>query len=58
MVVALTLAAIFTSERLRNKRISQTLIFMTSLIPSPSIFFIFLGSLQYAGPLNFTPGRS
>ena len=55
MVVALVLAAIFTSERLKNKRISQTLIFMTSIIPSTSIFFIFLGSLQYAERLIFTP---
>jgi ABC-type sugar transport system permease subunit len=55
MVVALALAAIFTSERLRKKRISQTLIFMTSIIPSTSIFFIFLGSLQYAERLIFTP---
>ncbi|HSL45201.1 MAG TPA: sugar ABC transporter permease [Anaerolineales bacterium] len=55
MVVALGLAAIFTSERLKNKRISQTLIFMTSIIPSTSIFFIFLGSLDYADRLFFTP---
>jgi len=55
MVVALALAAIFTSERLKNKRISQTLIFMTAIIPSTSIFFIFLGSLQYADRLIFRP---
>ena len=55
MVVALALAAIFTSDRLKNKRISQTLIFMTAIIPSTSIFFIFLGSLQYAERLIFTP---
>lgn len=55
MVVALALAAIFTSERLKNKRISQTLIFMTAVIPGTSIFFIFLGSLQYAQRLIFTP---
>src|SRR5512134_382481 len=55
MVVALGLAAIFTSERLKNKRISQTLIFMTAIIPSTSIFFIFLGSLEYARRLIFTP---
>jgi ABC-type sugar transport system permease subunit len=55
MFVALGLAAIFTSERLKNKRISRTLIFMTSIIPSTSIFFIFLGSLQYADHLFFTP---
>lgn len=55
MIVALALAAIFTSERLKNKRFSQTLIFMTAIIPSTSIFFIFLGSLQYAERLIFTP---
>jgi ABC-type sugar transport system permease subunit len=55
MVVALALAAIFTSERLKNKRISRTLIFMTSIIPSTSIFFIFLGSLEYADRLIFKP---
>jgi ABC-type sugar transport system permease subunit len=55
MVVALGLAAVFTSDRLKNKRLSQTLIFMTAIIPSTSIFFIFLGSLQYAERLIFTP---
>src|SRR5215212_10431523 len=55
MILALALAAIFTSERLKNKRLSQTLIFMTSIIPSTSIFFIFLGSLQYAQRLILTP---
>jgi len=55
MVVALILAAIFTSERLRNKQLLRTLIFMTSIIPSTSIFFIFLGSLEYADRLIFTP---
>jgi len=48
MVVALALAGIFTSPRLKNKRASRTLLFMTSIIPATSIFFIFLGSLQYA----------
>lgn len=57
MVVALGLAAIFTSDRLSNKHLSQTLIFMTSIIPSTSIFFIFLGSLQYADRLIFTPNN-
>lgn len=55
MVVALALAAIFTSHRLKNKRASRTLLFMTSIIPATSIFFIFLGSLQYAERLIFTP---
>ena len=48
MAVALVLAGIFTSARLKNKRASRTLLFMTSIIPATSIFFIFLGSLQYA----------
>jgi oligogalacturonide transport system permease protein len=55
MAVALALAAIFTSERLKNKRFAQTLIFMTSIIPATSVFFIFLGSIQYADRLIFTP---
>jgi len=55
MVVALGLAAVFTSERLRNKQLLRTLVFMTSIIPSTSIFFIFLGSLEYADRLIFTP---
>jgi multiple sugar transport system permease protein len=55
MIVALALAAIFTSERLKNKRVLRTLLFMTAIIPSTSIFFIFLGSLQYADQLFFTP---
>jgi oligogalacturonide transport system permease protein len=55
MVVALALAAIFTSERLKNKRFAQTLIFMTSIIPATSVCFIFLGSIQYADRLIFTP---
>jgi ABC-type sugar transport system permease subunit len=55
MVVALLLAAVFTSDRLKNRRFSQTLIFMTSIIPATSIFFIFLGSLQYADQLILRP---
>ena len=55
MVVALALAAIFTSERIINKRVSQTLIFMTSIIPATSIFFIFQGTLEYANRLYFKP---
>ena len=53
--VALALAAVFTHERVKNKRLSQTLIFMTSIIPATSVFFIFLGSLQYADRLILTP---
>lgn len=55
MIVALVLAAILTSERLKGKSTLRTLIFMTSIIPSTSIFFIFLGSLEYADRLIFTP---
>jgi ABC-type sugar transport system permease subunit len=55
MIVALVLAAIFTSPRLKNKNVLRTLVFMTSIIPSASIFFIFLGSLEYADRLIFTP---
>lgn len=55
MVVALALAAILTSERLKNRELLRTLIFMTSIIPAASIFFIFLGSLEYADRLIFTP---
>lgn len=57
MVVALALAAIFTSPRLKGKRLAQTLIFMTSIIPATSIFFIFLGTLQYADRLFFKPNN-
>ena len=55
MVVALGLAAVFTSARLKFKQVSQTLIFMTSIIPATSIFFIFLGALQYAQRLIIEP---
>ena len=55
MIVALLLAAIFTSKRLKNKSLLRTLIFLTSIIPATSIFFIFLGALQYAERLIFTP---
>ena len=55
LIVALALAAIFTSDRLKNKQISRTLIFMTSVIPATSIFFIFFGSLDYVNRLIATP---
>ena len=55
MIVALFLAAIFTSKRLKNRSLLRTLIFLTSIIPATSIFFIFLGALQYAERLIFTP---
>jgi len=54
MVVALALAAIFTSARLANKQLLRTLVFMTSIIPSTSMFFIFIGSLEYADRLFFS----
>ena len=55
LAVALVLAAIFSSNRVKNKRLSQTLIFMTSIIPGTSVFFIFLGSLQYLDRLIIRP---
>lgn len=55
MAVALALAAVFTSQRLKGRSLLRTLVFMTSIIPSASIFFIFLGSLQYAERLIFRP---
>lgn len=55
MVVALALAAVFTSDRLKNKRLLRTLIFMTAIIPSTSVFFVLLGSMEYAERLIFQP---
>ena len=55
MIVALLLAAIFTSKRLKNKSFLRTLIFLTSIIPATSVFFIFLGTLEYADRLIFQP---
>lgn len=43
MVVALALAAIFCSDRLRGKRIMRTLFFMPSIIPAIAIFIIISG---------------
>jgi ABC-type sugar transport system permease subunit len=43
MVVALFLAAVFTSERLRGKRIMRTLFFLPSIIPATAVFFIING---------------
>ena len=34
LIVALALAAVLTGERLKNKSVLRTLIFMTSIIPS------------------------
>ena len=55
MIVALALAAIFTSGRLKSKRLLRTLIFMTAIIPATSVFFIFQGTMQYADKLIFKP---
>jgi ABC-type sugar transport system permease subunit len=55
MIVAFILAAIFSSPRLKYKKLLSTLIFMTCVIPAASIFFIFLGSLDYAQRLIFEP---
>jgi ABC-type sugar transport system permease subunit len=43
MVVAMALAAIFCSDRLRGKRIMRTLFFMPSIIPAIAIFIIISG---------------
>jgi multiple sugar transport system permease protein len=43
MVVAMALAAIFCSDRLRGKRIMRTLFFMPSIIPAIAIFIIMSG---------------
>lgn len=55
MGMALILAALCTNERLRQKRWYRTLIFMTSIIPATSIFFIFLGFMQYFDRLVLKP---
>jgi ABC-type sugar transport system permease subunit len=46
MVVALFLAAIFTSERLRGKRIMRTLFFLPSIIPATAVYFIIVGLIS------------
>lgn len=46
MVVALFLAAIFTSSRLHGKRIMRTLFFMPSIIPAVAIFIIISGLID------------
>jgi multiple sugar transport system permease protein len=43
MLVALALAAIFSSNRLRGKRIMRTFFFMPSIIPAAAIFIIISG---------------
>jgi multiple sugar transport system permease protein len=46
MIAALGLAAIFSSERLRGKRLLRTLFFMPSVIPAIAISFIVSGLLN------------
>ncbi len=46
MIVALLLAAVFTSDRLRGKRIMRTLFFMPSIIPAIAIFIIISGLID------------
>jgi len=46
MVVALALASVFTSDRLRGKRIMRTLFFMPSIIPAIAIFIIISGLID------------
>jgi len=46
MVVALFLAAVFTSDRLKGKRIMRTLFFMPSIIPAIAIFIIISGLID------------
>ncbi len=46
MIVALLLAAVFTSERLRGKPILRTLYFMPSIIPAIAIFIIISGLIN------------
>jgi len=46
MAVALLLAAVFTSDRLRGKRIMRTLFFMPSIIPAVAIFIIISGLID------------
>jgi ABC-type sugar transport system permease subunit len=43
LLVALALAAVFTSARLRGKNFLRPVIFMTSIIPVASIIFIYFG---------------
>jgi len=46
MVLAMALAAIFCSDRLRGKRIMRTLFFMPSIIPAIAIFIIISGLID------------
>ncbi len=46
MFVALGLAAVFCSERLKGKRIMRTLFFMPSIIPAIAIFLVISGLID------------
>lgn len=46
MLVAIGLAAVFCSDRLRGKRIMRTLFFMPSIIPAIAIFVIISGLID------------
>lgn len=53
LLTALTLAAIFSSERVKAKTILRPLFFMPSIIPAGAIYFIWLGFVDpSAGWLN------
>ncbi len=49
MIVAILLAAIFSSERLRGKQILRTLFFLPSIIPAIAIFIIVSGLISPTG---------
>jgi multiple sugar transport system permease protein len=64
MIVALLLAAVFSSERLRGKPLLRTLFFMPSIIPAVSISIVISGlanpttgwlSLYILNPLHLPP---
>lgn len=53
LLLALALAAILSSDRLRGKGFLRSLIFMPSIIPAAAILFIWLGLVNpYSGWLN------
>jgi len=49
MIASLVLATLFSSERLRGKRLLRTLFFLPSIIPALAIFFIIVGLLDPQG---------
>jgi multiple sugar transport system permease protein len=66
MIVALALAALFASDRLRGKRLLRVLFFLPSIIPATAILFIWIGltapgtgwlSQLLLGPLNLPSVR-